>query len=412
MLHIPSTEHRPLGAVERLFWLLDQNRPTHFAMAAEIDGHIALANLAVALQVVVSGNPLLAANIVVDDTGMPSFVTLGARPVANIAAPGSDWTGLMAAELDQRFDAAVEPLFRVTMVPGEERQTLILTAHHSIADGVSLAYLLEDLLAALAGEAVSQRSIPAALESRVVSPPSPSSPADEETSAKGPPQSYRPEGELTKVSTLLLEKSVTDDIVAATRAEGATLHGALCAALAQSFARRRASSSAAPRILSPVDARRRLLDGERGLAMYVNAVAVDVPRTDSTFWERARELSSRHAGIRTAEGVASGIHAVDRAMAGVTSVDHAAKVWASVFGAELLLSNLGKLDLRTDFGGLHLRGLWGPAVSMGLSGEQSVGVSTLHDRLHLVHVSTQPVEGLLEGLAASLMRATQGRGLS
>ena len=29
---------RPLGALEKLFWLADQNRPTHFAIAAEVDG--------------------------------------------------------------------------------------------------------------------------------------------------------------------------------------------------------------------------------------------------------------------------------------------------------------------------------------------------------------------------------------
>ncbi len=404
MLHIPSTEHRSLGAVERLFWLLDQNRPTHFAMAAEIEGHIALPDLALALQVLVSGNPLLAANIVADDVGMPSFVTGGAGPVANIAAPGSDWTALMAAELDSRFDAAVEPLFRVTMVAGEERQMLILTAHHSIADGVSLAYLVEDLLAALAGEVVPHRPVPGTLESRVA--PVSASP-DVEPSSVTAPLAYRPEGQKTSLATLRLEADATDSILAAARSEGASLHGALCAALAQSFARRPAPSSAAPRILSPVDVRRRLFDGERGLAMYVNAIAVDLPDPRLAFWEQARELSARHAELRTAEGVARGVQAVDQAMAGVTSIDYAANVWAQVFGAQLLLSNLGNLDLRTRFGGLHLRGLWGPAVSMGLAGKQAVGASTLSGRLQLVHVSTQAVEGLLEGLAASLIRASQ-----
>jgi hypothetical protein len=29
---------RPLGTLEKLFWLADQNRPTHFAIAAEVGG--------------------------------------------------------------------------------------------------------------------------------------------------------------------------------------------------------------------------------------------------------------------------------------------------------------------------------------------------------------------------------------
>jgi len=31
---------RPLGAVEKLFWLLDQNRPIHFATVAVIEGMV------------------------------------------------------------------------------------------------------------------------------------------------------------------------------------------------------------------------------------------------------------------------------------------------------------------------------------------------------------------------------------
>ena len=31
---------RPQRALEKLFWLADQNRPVHFATAAEVDGRI------------------------------------------------------------------------------------------------------------------------------------------------------------------------------------------------------------------------------------------------------------------------------------------------------------------------------------------------------------------------------------
>ena len=33
-----TTLPRPLGALEKLFWLADQNRPVHFAIAAEVEG--------------------------------------------------------------------------------------------------------------------------------------------------------------------------------------------------------------------------------------------------------------------------------------------------------------------------------------------------------------------------------------
>src|SRR5258708_40364102 len=38
----PSAVLRPLGAAEQLLWLLDQNSPRHFVLAAQIEGHIAI----------------------------------------------------------------------------------------------------------------------------------------------------------------------------------------------------------------------------------------------------------------------------------------------------------------------------------------------------------------------------------
>jgi hypothetical protein len=36
----PAIVPRPLGALEKWFWLADQNRPEHFAIAVEVDGRI------------------------------------------------------------------------------------------------------------------------------------------------------------------------------------------------------------------------------------------------------------------------------------------------------------------------------------------------------------------------------------
>jgi len=36
--HIGTPLLRPLGALEEVFWLLDQHRPMHFVTAAEVSG--------------------------------------------------------------------------------------------------------------------------------------------------------------------------------------------------------------------------------------------------------------------------------------------------------------------------------------------------------------------------------------
>ena len=69
---------------------------------------------------------------------------------------------------------------------------------------------------------------------------------------------------------------------------------------------------------------------------------------------------------------------------------------------ELLITNLGRLVVGSNFGSLKLEAFWGPALTMGFEGEQSVGVSTVDGRLACLHVSYRPIEGLLP-MAASLL---------
>lgn len=398
-------QHRPLGAVERLFWLLDQNRPTHFCMVAELEGEIIASELEEALRILSSDNPLLTARIASDALGVVTFLASGLGLAPIVLPAGTDWIDVAASELDLRFDPATGPLFRLSLVPVAGRHVLVATAHHSIADGMSCAMLLKDLIWILAGRPPRGRRLAASLESRVGSPPAPTGPA-----VTAPPTGtalpYRPAGQPTAVAVLKLDRDETGRLLETARAERASVHGALCAALAEAYAGSGRPVDAGTRLLTPIDVRRRLFEGDGGLAMYVNAIAVGVAEAALPFWERARVFSSRHEAMRSVEGVTAGVLAVDSAMQGVTSVDHAAAVWAQVFGAELLLSNLGDLGPSEHVGPLRLVSLWGPAVSMGLLGEQTIGAGTFDDRLHLLHASAQPVRGLLEGMVAALRRAT------
>jgi hypothetical protein len=50
---------RPLGALEEFIWLLDQTRPAHFVMAAEVSGSTILSDWWQALDFVQARHPLL-----------------------------------------------------------------------------------------------------------------------------------------------------------------------------------------------------------------------------------------------------------------------------------------------------------------------------------------------------------------
>src|SRR5258708_18851922 len=64
---------RPLGALEKLFWLADQNRPTHFSIAAEVGGSTRIEQWQGALDRVCRQSPLIWSRIIPDERGAPVF---------------------------------------------------------------------------------------------------------------------------------------------------------------------------------------------------------------------------------------------------------------------------------------------------------------------------------------------------
>lgn len=63
---------------------------------------------------------------------------------------------------------------------------------------------------------------------------------------------------------------------------------------------------------------------------------------------------------------------------------------------DILISNLGVLPFSRKFGDLTLESLWGPSVLIGTKGEQTIGVATINDAIHLIHTSYSSTVGLLE----------------
>jgi NRPS condensation-like uncharacterized protein len=142
---------RPLGALEHSFWLYDQIHPVHFAIAAKIRGQFSLEQLQAALYQVQQQHPLLRVRIAADGDMQPKFIEENVQiPIRVVTrADHQQWQREMETEMSNSFDWSIAPLARVVLMQSGAESELIVVYHHSIADGISGAYLIGDIVQGL-----------------------------------------------------------------------------------------------------------------------------------------------------------------------------------------------------------------------------------------------------------------------
>ena len=394
---------RNLGTLERFFSLVDRHRPVHFAMAAHIEGRTTIPAWRSALDALQGRHPLFSVGIEEPIGASPRFRTATVPiPISIVDPRFSTWQLEMARELADPFCTRQAPLVRAVLLHSTDESTIILTAHHSIADGFSLSYAMRDLLDALRGETLQPLHSMLAQE-RLMSMLQEESGVDDDSVQSEPARESRPiafralNGSLPGIEALSLSSQLTDRLVEISRREGTTVHGALCSALV--LAGREISSDwdrFPVRILSPFSLRKQLgVAEECGLFVWAGIVPMDPPAS-ADFWDLARYAKSSLTAKQAPNRVTQEMEGLEQALGASVDVDGASQILAHGFPCELLLTNLGSLPIQVDGGGLKLKSLWGPAVLMGFEGEQTVGVTTTNGTLSMLHTSFAPLPSLLQ----------------
>jgi len=189
------------------------------------------------------------------------------------------------------------------------------------------------------------------------------------------------------------------------RAEGTTVHGALCSGLALTFAQVRERPADEPiRIWSPMDARRLLGLGDDCTLLALSMIVPAEPRGLSGFWDVARSVSARLAATRTVEYLGAALSLLGQSISSLQVAD-AARLMACRFPFDFVITNLGVLPYATRFGHLQLAALWGPAVLSGFEDEHVFGVTGADGGLALTYSSYTPIDSLLERLERNLAAA-------
>jgi hypothetical protein len=110
---------RPLGSLERLFYLIDQVSPTHFAVTAQIKGRTTISAWRAALDSLQSRHPLFSVCIDIDEESKPYFRHVADAPIPLGVIEGrvpSNWKTEIEKELALPFDAETAPLVRSVLL--------------------------------------------------------------------------------------------------------------------------------------------------------------------------------------------------------------------------------------------------------------------------------------------------------
>jgi hypothetical protein len=316
----------------------------------------------------------------------------------------------MERALRMSFEDGRGPLMRLTLFHSPLRCAVVLIAHHAATDGKTNLMVLLDLLAAVAGEELG--------------PPVEVSPTLSDLfglpAARAYTKSLEPlraascdvaedRRERLHVKRVLLSREETAALVRCARVQGATVQGALVAALVLAGrAHHEAWRSAPIRYRTAIDLRSMFsIQDAPGLLISVHAGCI-VADPDRSVWELARSVSDEVRGAQTRDAALASIvqlrHLVD------VEHDPAAFLAAVQHGAahELMVTNYGKHAVtRTTFGPLKLNALSSGSASGGPD-TQKVSAITVDGQMMLTLVSPAPFPSLLDDARAMLAQVCSG----
>ena len=408
---------RALGSRERMFWLMDQKHPVHLTVTAEVKGITDVQNWRDALDAVQRRHPILSTSINRNQNGQPALYQADVAPIPLRVVDGSvqgRWELELDREMALPFTPDQAPLIRSVLIHKPHSAVLIIVAHHAIADGMALVFLIRDLLQVLSGRQLEALSFSSTAEELLSKLPKGEKIAPAEESQAGAPQAesapYR-EGNSSapRATARKLDEDLTATLRERARREGTTVQGALCAALV--LAGRKTSSTLrkrSVRVMSPVNARAHLGAGEAcGLYLGGGGMISFQPGDSRDFWELARFAKKEIAPSQTFQSLSTSLHRLEAIMTKDIDVETEAQIAAGAFARDLMVSNLGQMPYESHFGQLKLEAVWGPTALQGLEGEQNVGVATTNGAIRLLHASYTLIPHLLENTDLILRAACE-----
>ncbi len=395
--------NRPLGALEKAFWLLDQTNHVHFVLAAEIIGTKTIVAWRDAIEAIKLRHPLMSVYIRGNGYKDPAFQYVPASLIPFRVILGdaqTKWETEIERELSVPFDGGQAPLFRAVLIQQKSRCVFIMAVHHSVSDGISLTYVFQDIFNALAGKIAEHLPVPLSTDELL---------GFKETDSKfknlfkklkdqGNVEINfgKTEEETPRVTRLALTVDLTQILAERAKQERTTVHGALSAAVVFAGRKIRQEWNDKPvRIVNPVSTRKALSVGVDSGLYITSKIITFQPYTNNTFWDMARYATEQLKGVGERQDLIFTTAVLREKVFGDIEIKELLDQLQKGVAREVMLSNLGRIPMKTNYGELQLEAIWGPLALSGYKGDQTIGVSTLNGSLRLLHASRIPLESLL-----------------
>lgn len=338
-----------------------------------------------------------------NEAGVPSFYKLEGHPlplrVIN-QEPPHDWQATVSEELMESFPLADTPLFRVVLFHSTMFSTLVFTAHHAVADGMSVAYVLHDVLKSIGGERLCNLALPPAQEAIAAAWGSDADSGERRDNPSPPGRMLNRANGRPRVSALRLSRELSEKVRTTARNHKTTVHGALLAAIIVAGRRLSPAWSAAPvKAISPVNLRPTLGVGPDCVVSIVFPSGAYEPEVGSGIWNLATSIRHDLSNTKSREAITAALSVFQHIASSSPTVRDIAEIELHACACDMMLSNLGEAPIAASYGPLRVEALWGPSVFVGIEGEQMIGAATVNGCIHLLHTSFTPIPELLEAAA-------------
>ncbi len=433
-----STKFRRKIGSERILLML----PLNIVMIGRIRGALECSRIAAALEKLRSRHPFLGVRAQIDDDGTGSYVAEDVPAIVIHVEPRQceeQWIARVKEEFRTSFPIETGPLVRCSLIQSEDVSEIILCGHHAICDGMSLGYLLRDLLKYLAEpiEEFENSIYPPPIDHTTVPSPPSTNPLvrfimgriNKKWAAKNirfsESEMYRMHEEFWKRNSAVqvlawdMDPEATAGLVERCRAENVTVNSALWTAFLAAQCNvqddRRGYRQRSALAVSTRD-KLNVSVGE-AFGFYASSLTVKLPYSRrKSFWDNARKVHSRITKelsktnlfrMLSAEMVhPSLLDSLYFRKYGLLDEAMPKKILSKMSWHEITygyaLTNVGRFDIPTTYGPYRLEAVYGPLFYSDVE-EKMVGVITVGGSLSFILASNESVVGDATRLKKAVM---------